>query len=227
MTNITSGVLHGLTEEHLTDITINERTYKLTLETAAAFLEMRRAALSDGINLSIASSFRDFARQKMIFENKMTGKRPVLDRNERPIDISGMDPKDLIRAILFFSAVPGLSRHHWGTDIDVYNPDTVPEGEELDLTNICYTAGNQRTTAEWLTANMHRFGFFRPYSQAGSLFSHELWHISYYPEANLFTEKLNPEESMNFLKQAGILHADDVISVIKNEFTERFKLLPE
>ena len=106
MTNITSGVLHGLTEEHLTDITINERTYKLTPETAAAFLEMRRAALSDGINLSIASSFRDFARQKMIFENKMTGKRPVLDRNERPIDISGMDPKDLIRAILFFSAVP-------------------------------------------------------------------------------------------------------------------------
>lgn len=227
MTNITSVVLHGLTEEHLTDITINGQAYKLTPKTADAFLKMRSAALSDGINLSIASSFRNFARQKMIFENKMSGKRPVLDRNEHPIDITGMAPEDLIRAILFFSAVPGLSRHHWGTDIDVYNPDTIPEGEELDLTNICYTTGNQRTTAEWLTANMHRFGFFRPYSKAGCLFSHELWHISYYPEANLFTEKLNLQESMNFLKQAEILHADDIISVIKHEFTERFKLLPE
>lgn len=221
-----SRILHGLKEEHLTELTSGNGRFRLTPLTAEAFTRMRNDALKDGINLCIASSFRNFERQKLIFEEKIAGIRKVLDRNERPVDISAMNRNELIRTIMFFSAVPGLSRHHWGTDLDVYTPDTLARGEELDLTNRCYSCGCQQCVGDWLGGNMHRYGFFRPYSHDNDLFSYELWHISYGPESDLFTGNLDYYECISFLREeAGLSAPETVIDIIADDFNERFKLL--
>ena len=45
----------------------------------APFLNLRRAAQADGIDLEPLSSFRDFARQLTIWNGKFSGERPMLD----------------------------------------------------------------------------------------------------------------------------------------------------
>ncbi len=37
------------------------------------------------------------------------------------------------KAMLRWSAVPGASRHHWGTEIDIFDPDLLPENTPLLL----------------------------------------------------------------------------------------------
>lgn len=221
-------IIHGLTEKHLTEISLNGHLYKVTPGTGDAFFRMREAALKDGINLCIASSFRNFERQKVIFEEKIAGIRPVLDRNEHPVNISELTVGELIRTIMFFSAVPGMSRHHWGTDLDVYDPDALADGEDLDLTNRCYSQGCQKDVGAWLGENMHKYGFFRPYSHDNPYYSYELWHISHYDEADLFTASLNPEESVVFLREKAELSVPDTVAdIITGEFNQRFRLFSD
>jgi LAS superfamily LD-carboxypeptidase LdcB len=83
--------------------------------TATAALALREAAAADGIDLTIVSSFRDFARQEAIWNAKYRGERPLLDRQERELDAARLDVRERVDAILLWSALPGASRHHWGT----------------------------------------------------------------------------------------------------------------
>lgn len=218
-----SSVIHGLTEEHLVSFP-GAPNVKLTPGAAAAFGDMRREALKDGINLRAASAFRSFERQKLIFSEKMTGKRPVLDRNENPLDIRTLSPRDLVRAILVFSAIPGLSRHHYGTDIDVYDPDLIPEGGTLELTNREYRSGPEAPVTRWLDSRMGEFGFFRPYTDDTANASGELWHISYAPDADVITMGVSEEESRSFILNSDLPGKEILAENIGNEFTRRFRI---
>ena len=90
----------------------------LQKETYNAFKSMRTKAKKDGVYLNIVSATRTFNRQKNIWERKWTGKRKVAGKN-----LSRAIPNHTKRAkeILKYSAMPGTSRHHWGTDIDIYS----------------------------------------------------------------------------------------------------------
>jgi LAS superfamily LD-carboxypeptidase LdcB len=80
---------------------------------------MRDAALHDGFDLVPVSSFRDFGRQRAIWNAKFRGERPAQDRSGRPVDMEKLDAGARVETILLWSALPGASRHHWGTDVDV------------------------------------------------------------------------------------------------------------
>ena len=45
------------------------------------------------------------------------------------------------RQILRWSALPGGSRHHWGTEIDIFDPDLLPQGQSLQLEPWEYESG--------------------------------------------------------------------------------------
>ena len=87
---------------------------------------MRAAAAADGIDLVAFSSFRDFDRQLAIWNGKFRGERPMQDRAGRPLDALALTPAERVAAILWWSALPGASRHHWGTDIDVMDAARCP-----------------------------------------------------------------------------------------------------
>lgn len=216
--------LHGLSEHHVGAVEGERAGVRLTPKTGAAFIKMREAALKDGLELHVASGFRDFARQNLIYTGKFDGVRQVLDRNEEPLDISHMSEEEKVRAILYFSAIPGLSRHHYGTDIDVFAANLLAPGEELDLTNRLYGTGNQRPLTKWLEKYMADFGFFRPYVHDG-LTASELWHISYAPEADVYTKMLTLAEAVSFVEAHNLRGARALTDILKAEFTSRFKIL--
>jgi hypothetical protein len=78
--------------------------------------------------------------------------------------------------------VPGGSRHHWGSDIDVIDAAAVPVDYKVRLTPDEYLQdGVFARLSAWLDTNMGRFGFFRPYATDRGGVSPEPWHLSYAP----------------------------------------------
>lgn len=173
------------------EITGRARTHIVALETprcalhyevVAAFLAMRDAAARAGIALEAASSFRDFDQQVAIWNAKWCGERPLLDRQGRPLAFDGLPEAARVDAILCWSAIPGGSRHHWGSDIDVIDRAALPPGYKVQLVDGEYRDGGVFAgLTRWLDANMRRFGFFRPFRVDHGGVSPEPWHLSYAP----------------------------------------------
>jgi LAS superfamily LD-carboxypeptidase LdcB len=151
---------------------------------AAPFRRMRAAAARDGIELAPASAFRDFDTQVRIWNDKWTGRRTLSDRHGRVLDAATLTVAERMAAILAWSAPPGASRHHWGTEIDVYDRAAVTNEYRLQLLPAEYTADGPfaRLTA-WLDVNMLRFGFYRPYTTDRGGVQPEPWHLSHAPTA--------------------------------------------
>jgi LAS superfamily LD-carboxypeptidase LdcB len=164
----------------------------LHYEVVASFLAMREAAAADGIDLSPRSTFRDFDTQVSIWNRKWSGERPLYNRAGQRIERSQLADSDTVDAILCWSAVPGGSRHHWGTDVDVIDAAAVPAGYTVELLASEYAPdGIFARLTTWLDANMRRFGFFRPYATDRGGVSPEPWHLSYAPVALPALESLS------------------------------------
>jgi LAS superfamily LD-carboxypeptidase LdcB len=170
----------------------------LHYEAVASFLTMRDAAAKERIELVARSSFRDFDTQLGIWNRKWRGERTLFDRQGRELDRACLSDADCVDAILCWSAVPGGSRHHWGTDIDVIDANAVPNGYNVQLVPAEYESdGIFSQLASWLDSNMHRFGFFRPYRTDRGGVSPEPWHLSYAPVSLPALEAL----SLSLLRQ--------------------------
>lgn len=156
-----------------------------------SFLAMRDAATAAGIDLVAASGFRDFERQLMLWNRKWRGERPLHDRAGQLLDPTVLDDAARVEAILCWSAIPGGSRHHWGTDVDVIDAAAMPPGYQVQLVPEEYAAsGVFARLASWLAENMGYFGFHRPYSTAGCGAGIEPWHLSYAPVSAEALEEL-------------------------------------
>jgi zinc D-Ala-D-Ala carboxypeptidase len=87
-------------------------------------------------------------------------------------------PKDRALKILEFSAMPGSSRHHWGTDMDLNN-----------LTNEYFDTSAGKKIYDWLTQHASTYGFCQPYSAGRTKGYHEeKWHWTYMPLSKPLTE---------------------------------------
>ncbi len=147
-----------------------------------AFLRMREAAAIDGIELRPYSSFRGYEAQSRIWTMKFTGQAPLYDIDGNVRDRSGFDEAEIVRRILDWSALPGASRHQWGTEIDVVDGAAMPPGYKPKLLpEEVRDGGLFAPLHRWLDDRMHAFGFFRPYAHfQGGMFP-EPWHLSYAP----------------------------------------------
>ncbi|MDH4044458.1 MAG: M15 family metallopeptidase, partial [Gemmatimonadota bacterium] len=126
--------LTGQSEEHLCVPADADRLgAPVNRDVVEPFLALQHAARGEGFDLQILSGFRSFAQQLSIWNRKVTGQRAVLDSDAAPLDISRLSPEALVFAILRWSALPGASRHHWGTDLDVYDRTAQPDGYEIEL----------------------------------------------------------------------------------------------
>ena len=114
MANLDARQLTGRSRDHV--IEVGELGSVLHPQAAQAFLALRREAAAAGLDVAVASGFRDFERQLGIWNDKYLGRRALLDPAGQPLDASVMSEPERIRAILHWSALPGASRHHWGTD---------------------------------------------------------------------------------------------------------------
>ncbi len=165
----------------------------------AAFRNMYNAALKEGVSLKILSGARNFTQQKAIWEGKWA-------KNAGPHP----DPRTRALKILQYSAMPGSSRHHWGTDIDLN-----------DLNNDAFMPGGaQARVYEWLANNAHKYGFCRPYTAVGpnrpNGYNEERWHWSYMPVAGPLLEQFRKNiTDADFTGFKGMEMAAE-IGVVKN-----------
>lgn len=178
--------LLGQTESHLCTAAESQTLgARVHADAVQPFAQLRDAARAQGFDLVILSGFREFDRQLSIWNRKASGELKVLDSDATPLDIATLSELDLVMSILRWSALPGASRHHWGTDIDVYDAAATPEGYEVDLVPAEVDAGGMFAPLhEWLDECIEKgaaFGFFRPYDADRGGIAPERWHLSYAP----------------------------------------------
>jgi LAS superfamily LD-carboxypeptidase LdcB len=214
--------LTGRARTHVIDLIDPVGT--LHYEVVASFLSMRDAAAVEGIDLRARSSFRDFDTQLGIWNQKWKGERPLYDRRGTLLDRKQLSDGDTLDAILSWSAVPGGSRHHWGSDLDVIDAAAMPQGAKIELLPAHYSKGGMfEKLSDWLDANMQRYGFFRPYRSDRGGVSPEPWHLSYAPVSLPALESLSLSLLRQVLESSTILGKPHVLARLPEIYT-RFLL---
>jgi D-alanyl-D-alanine carboxypeptidase len=143
-----------------------------------AFLQLADAGEKAGHSFCILSATRNFSYQKYIWENKWYGFFPINGN----VDACTAYPDELERAkkIMEYSAMPGTSRHHWGTDIDIN-----------ELENEYFETGDGAAWYQWMKENAHKFGFYQPYSAGRTIgYKEEKWHWTYLPLSKQYTQQI-------------------------------------
>lgn len=177
-------IILGKTQEHL--VPLDGTKFLVHSEMVPSFLKLQKMASLHGLDLQIISAFRSYERQLAIWNAKASGERIVLDHDSSPLDISKMSPREIIFAILRWSALPGCSRHHWGTDVDVFDANTQMRDDVELVPSECEGSGPAASLHQWLSKVIEEdksFGFYRPYQTERNGISPEPWHLSFYPQA--------------------------------------------
>lgn len=171
------------------DIELFGEGINLREEAFLAFKKMKKAAYSDGFDIKMVSSYRDFYRQEGIWERKYL----------RYTEDQGMAPLDAIDKIIEYSTIPGTSRHHWGTDIDIIDGHPKVNGDVL-VPEKFETGGPFERFKDWLDDNSEKFGFYLVYTNELKRrgFKYEPWHYSYAP---LSIPMLTAYRKINIVKQ--------------------------
>jgi LAS superfamily LD-carboxypeptidase LdcB len=214
--------LTGQARTHIVEALVGESSLLLHEHVRMPFLALRSAAAAEGIDLAAASSFRDFSRQLKIWNGKYDGTRPLNDAAGSRIDATRLSPAERVDAILLWSALPGASRHHWGTDIDLIDRNAIAPGYQVELTQDEFAAGGPfAALAEWLEINAARFGFFRPFQGVRSGVQPEPWHFSFAPVAENARRELTPAVLRAALEAAPLLGKELVLQRLE-ELHQRY-----
>ena len=153
-------------------------------QAASALLALRTAARQEGIDVQAVSSFRDLNQQLAIWNGKFQGARALLDAQSRPLPAAALSEAERVAAILVWSALPGASRHHWGSDCDVIDRSAHPPGARVELLSTDYGPGGRYARlSSWLSGHAHHYGFFLPYDRDRGGVQPEPWHLSFAPVA--------------------------------------------
>jgi LAS superfamily LD-carboxypeptidase LdcB len=179
------------------------------------FLAMKADAARQGFDIEIVSSFRDFAAQQRIWDTKYRGERPLYDAHGRIRDHASLSAEALVDAIVCWSAVPGASRHHWGSELDVIDRAAVLPGYRVQLLPAEAEAGGAfHRLHQWLDANMALYGFFRPYRSYRGGVLPEPWHLSYAPVSTVAMDLLTLDVLEETVRGSTILGRDIVLARI-------------
>lgn len=210
--------LTGRARTHVIELT--DPACTLHYEVVASLLAMKDAAAVDGIDLQVRSSFRDFDTQLAIWNSKWRGERPLYDRSGRLIPREQLDDSQAVDAILCWSALPGGSRHHWGSDVDLIDAAAIPPGYKVELLPAEYAPGGifEKLT-RWLDRRMHEFGFFRPYRVDRGGVSPEPWHLSYAPVSVPALESLSLSTLRHVLEGSDIAGKAHVLARLPEIYT--------
>ena len=187
------------------DIELYGEGINLRKEAYEAFLAMQAAAAKEGIQIQVASSYRSFDRQAAIFEGKY----------ERFTEADGMEPLEAIDKIIEYSTIPGTSRHHWGTDVDLIDGAQPAEGDVL-VPEKFGPGGPYEKFKKWMDEHSEQYGFYLVYTDEPRRrgFKYEPWHYSYAP---LSIPMLSTFRKKNILQ---LLEKEDFLGV--EHFTTGF-----
>jgi LAS superfamily LD-carboxypeptidase LdcB len=181
------------------DIVGDSYTTKMHREAAIAFQKMKLEAAKVNIDIELVSAYRSFQRQKEIFEAKY-----------KKYTSQGLTPTDAINKIIEYSTIPGTSRHHWGTDIDIIDGNAKPRPKSVLQAELFHGEGPFCKLKDWLTENANSFGFYEVYTNDANRkgFKYEPWHFSYAPVSKPMLVEYKKLDVKQILQQEKILGSE-------------------
>ena len=173
------------------------------------FKQMQNDAKKEGIEIEIVSGYRSYEKQKSIWNNKYNK-----NFERRIFGIKN------INRIIQYSTLPGTSRHHWGTDIDIIDKRFIPKGDLLIEKN--YTEnGIYSELFSWMKKNSNKYGFYLVYDDSPERkgFKFEPWHYSYKPLSVEFLQRFIDRNLLFKITQDSSLLGREFIN---NSFLESY-----
>ena len=213
--------LSGKTQRHI--CYVPELETKVHHRVVAPLLQLKEESHRHGFDLCVASGFRSYERQEAIWNNKTSGKTPLLDQNGHPLETQSLSTQELIHAICYWSAIPGISRHHWGSDMDVYDKNALPANYKLQMIpQEVEKGGLFAPLHDWLDDYMnHSHDFFRPYDGENCDVSPERWHLSFHPVAKTYQKYITLDYFSNLIEEASF-NLKETVFIHKEELFRRF-----
>ena len=143
------------------------------------FMRMKKEARKAGIIIQAVSSYRSFNRQKSIWNKKYN-----------QLINQGLSKEASIHRILEYSTLPGTSRHHWGTEIDIVDA-TKPFPKEILIQKNYETHGVYHSLKCWMDEHSQKYNWMLTYPNETKRtgFSYEPWHYSYQPLSQAYLSK--------------------------------------
>lgn len=191
------------------DIIGDSYTSKMHKEAKVAFQKMKTEAEKEGFNIEVVSAYRSFQRQKEIFERKY-----------KKYTSQGLSPSEAIDKIIEYSTIPGTSRHHWGTDIDIIDANAPRPTSVLQADNF-HGNGPYCKLKEWLDLHSESFGFYEVYTNNPSRkgFKYEPWHFSYAPVSKQMLQEYKKLDLQTILKEEKVLGNE----YFSEEFIQKYR----
>jgi len=183
--------------------------YKLRQEAHDAFLKMKTAAAKDDIKIYVVSSYRNYAHQKRIWTRKY-----------KRFTTNGLSPEKAIKKIIEYSTIPGTSRHHWGTDIDIVDANP-PQPSSLLNPEHFHNNGPFCKLKEWLDIHANTYGFYLVYTDNANRkgFKYEPWHLSYKPLSKDYLTAYKKIDVSSLLKKDKLLGSNHFTEAFINQYT--------
>ncbi len=193
--------------------------FQLHGEIISDFQKLTNAAKKDNIHIGVVSAYRSFERQQLIWNNKFNGIRPVYDEHSQLVDLSSLTTLERCHAIMKYSALPGASRHHFGSDLDIFDTNTVASDYNVQLMPFEYQDdGPFSLLNEWLYENAQRFGFFRPYQHDLGGIAVEPWHISHIEIGQSLLESANQDAIAEALFHSDVADKEEILNHLPELF---------
>ncbi|MAJ38457.1 MAG: D-alanyl-D-alanine carboxypeptidase [Flavobacteriaceae bacterium] len=174
-----------------------------------AYTQMQKAALKEGISIESVSSYRSFARQKAIFERKYV----------RFTQNDGLSPQAAFEKIIEYSTIPGTSRHHWGTEIDIIDSSKPRIGDVL-VEEKFHNNGPYVKLKKWMDVNAKNYGFYLVYTNDINRkgFNYEPWHYSFKELSKPMLDNYLSYDLKSVLRKANFKGAD----LLSEDLIERY-----
>ena len=200
--NANSLLPYGLGTPELVEF---QKGYFVHKDIVADLTRLCASARDCGFELRLESAFRPFERQLSIWNRKANGELPLLDAAGNPME-RPQDEEELMYAILTWSALPGASRHHLGTDLDVVDANACPEGYEVQLTPEECTGmfGKFHEFLDAAFATDRAFGFNRVFVPGRGKIKPELWHIAHLPTSHRLLESFSLDALRDIYRKTDI-----------------------
>lgn len=190
---------------------------------------MKEHAALAGIELRLVSSWRSFDKQSQIWNKKVGGQAPLLDSNGQYLNVSNLSQTQIQKAILNWSALPGSSRHHWGTDFDIYDANAM-DIQDVELIPSEYEPQGPMSQLglwleKWLNSENNP-GFYRPYSSPRPMettgYNNEPWHLSFAPLSQHFLAQFEATDLEKALRENPPLTFETSENLALTPWVEKF-----